>query len=301
MPKNRPILLVLAILLLTALNPAPAQPTVGQEKAIEVLGQRIHYLEAGSGPTVVLLHGLGADSTTWLPTIPVLASHFHVYALDQIGFGQSDKPMIPYRPRTLVDFLMGFLDQLGIEKATLVGNSLGGWTAAAFAIEHPARVDKLVLVGAAGLAPRLWNGPTRDRAWLEQLNPSTLAGYRQLLSLAFYHQQMLTNEFIAQRFARKLKINDGYTISRFLESFEHGEDRLDERLKTLKAPTLVLWGAGDELVPLGSGKTLAAIIPGAQLIIFDRCGHILQEDCPEAFNGALLQFLSASGQSSPAQ
>ncbi|HYQ91697.1 MAG TPA: alpha/beta fold hydrolase [Candidatus Competibacteraceae bacterium] len=296
MHRGRPILLVLAILFLIAFNPAPAQTTFGQEKEIEVLGQHLHYVEAGSGPTVVLLHGLGADYTTWLPILPVLAPYFHVYALDQLGFGQSDKPMIPYRPRTLVDFLTGFLDQLGIEKATLVGSSLGGWTAAAFTLDHPARVDKLVLVGAAGLAPRLWNGPTWDRAWLEQLNPSTLAGYRQLLGLAFYHKQLLTDDFITQQFARKLKINDGYTISRFLESFEHGEDLLDERLKTLKVPTLVLWGAEDELTPLDSGKALAAIIPGAQLTIVDRCGHILQNDCPEAFNGALLKFLGASGQ-----
>ncbi|HYQ92152.1 MAG TPA: alpha/beta hydrolase, partial [Candidatus Competibacteraceae bacterium] len=202
---------------------------------------------------------------------------------------------------TLVDFLAGFLDRLGIEKATLVGNSFGGWTAAAFTLAHPDRVDKLVLVGAAGLAPRLWNGPTWDRAWLEQLNPSTLAGYRQLLGRAFYHQQRLTDDVITQQFARKLKINDGYTISRFLESFEHGEDLLDERLKTLKVPTLVLWGAEDELVPLSSGKVLATLIPGAQLMSFDHCGHLLQEDCPEAFNGALLHFLGVAGQSPSAQ
>lgn len=296
MQRCHHLILILAVLLLTALNPAPARTTLGQEKEIEVLGQRIHYVEAGSGPAVVLLHGLGADYTTWLPTIPVLAPHFHVYALDQIGFGNSDKPMIPYRPRTLVDFLTKFLDQIGIDKAILVGSSLGGWTAAAFTLDHPARVDKLVLVGAAGIAPRLWNGPTWDREWLDQLNPSTLAGYRQLLGMAFYNKQMLTDEFIVQGFARKLKINDGYTISRFLDSFERGEDMLDERLKTIKAPTLVLWGAEDELVPLGSGKVLAGAIPGAQMMIFDRCGHILQNDCPEAFNEALLKFLSASGQ-----
>lgn len=300
MPRNRSLHLLLALLLLIVLSPAWAQSPVGQEKVIDVLGQRIHYVEAGSGPAVVLLHGLGADATTWLPTLPALALQVHVYALDQLGFGQSDKPMIPYRIGTLVDFLAGFLDQIGIEKATLVGNSLGGWTAAAFTLAHPERVDKLVLVGAAGLAPRLWNGPTWDRAWLEQLNPSTLAGYRQLLDRMFYHQQLLTDDVITQQFARKLKINDGYTISRFLESFERDEDLLDERLKTLKAPTLVLWGAEDELVPLGSGKALATFIPGAQLIILDHCGHLPQNDCPEAFNRALLHFLDVAGPSPPA-
>src|SRR5438093_869653 len=101
-------------------------------KQVEVFGQKIYYREAGSGPAVVLLHGLGVDLTTWALTVPALASRFHVYALDQVGFGQSDKPQINYRVATLVDFLDGFYKKVGLTKASLVGNSLGGWTALAF-------------------------------------------------------------------------------------------------------------------------------------------------------------------------
>src|SRR5689334_13457355 len=95
-------------------------------KQVEVYGQKIYYQEAGSGPDVILLHGLGGDRTNWNATVPALASRFHVLVPDQVGFGQSDKPMIDYRIGTLVDFLNAFCKKTGITKATLVGNSLGG-------------------------------------------------------------------------------------------------------------------------------------------------------------------------------
>src|SRR5215472_8005523 len=99
------------------------------DRQVQVFGQKIHYIEAGSGSTVILLHGLGGDATNWQFTIPALASHHHIFVPDQIGFGQSDKPMIDYRVSTLVDFLAEFCAKVGIEKATVVGNSLGGSTA----------------------------------------------------------------------------------------------------------------------------------------------------------------------------
>src|ERR1700722_9662404 len=95
-------------------------------KQVEIFGQKIYYLEAGSGPEVILLHGLGGDNGNWRMTLPALASQFHVYAPDQIGFGRSDKPQINFRVATLVDFLNAFYQQAGLSKATLVGNSLGG-------------------------------------------------------------------------------------------------------------------------------------------------------------------------------
>src|SRR5208337_3117287 len=120
------------------------------DKNVEVFGQKIHYLEAGSGPVVILLHGLGGDARIWAFTTPALASKFHVYVPHQNGFGASEKPQIDYRVGTLVDFLDGFYKKLGITKATLVGNSLGGWTAVDFTMAHPDKVDKLVLVDSAG-------------------------------------------------------------------------------------------------------------------------------------------------------
>ena len=122
-------------------------------KQVEIYGQRISYLEAGSGPEVILLHGLGGDSSNWRMTLPVLTGRFHVYAPDQIGFGKSDKPLINYRAATLVDFLNAFYKKLSISKATLVGNSLGGWVAMDFALQYPDKVNRLVLVDSAGYFP----------------------------------------------------------------------------------------------------------------------------------------------------
>src|SRR5215471_19558908 len=103
------------------------------DKYTTVYGAKIHYLDAGTGPAVILIHGLGGSTANWAPTIAPLAQKYRVLVPDQIGFGKSDKPMLNYRVATLVDFLDGFYKQVGIQKASLVGNSLGGFTAAAFA------------------------------------------------------------------------------------------------------------------------------------------------------------------------
>jgi pimeloyl-ACP methyl ester carboxylesterase len=128
-------------------------------KQVEIYGQKIYYQEAGSGPDVILLHGLGADRSAWAATVPALAAKYHVYVPDQVGFGQSDKPAIDYRVGTLVDFLDAFCKKAGIAKATLVGNSMGGWVAMDFALAHPDKVNRLVLVDSAGYSSKRTGGP----------------------------------------------------------------------------------------------------------------------------------------------
>ncbi len=284
----------LALLLVTLTAPAVAQQTASRE--VEVFGQKIHYLEAGSGPAVILLHGLGGDATNWAPTVPALAPQFHVYVPDQIGFGQSDKPYLNYRVSTLVDFLEGFYKKLGIARATLVGNSLGGWTALAFALAHPDQVERLVLVDAAGYSPARWGGPPLTRQRLLGLNPATLEGMKQILSTIFYNKQMVTDQFAEQAFAQKMRSNNGYTVNQFVESILQGEDLLDGKLGAVKAPTLVVWGREDQLTPLAIGEAFAQDIAGAQKAILDHCGHVPQIECAVPFNAALLKFLSAPAQ-----
>ncbi len=263
-------------------------------KQVEIYGQKINYVEAGSGPNVILLHGLGGDTSNWAMTIPALAKNYHVWVPDQIGFGQSDKPFINYRVSTLVTFLAAFCKKLAIEKASVVGNSLGGWTAAAFALAHPERVEKLVLVDAAGYSPERWGGPKLDRAQIMRLNPSTPADMKEMMGTVFYNKAMLTDAFIEQAFAAKLKRNDGYTINQFIESVLRGEDYLDGKTKEIKAPTLVIWGRGDGLTPLAIGEAYAKDIPGAQTAFIDKCGHVPQLECGGAFNAALLKFLAGT-------
>jgi pimeloyl-ACP methyl ester carboxylesterase len=107
------------------------------DKFATFYGAKIHYVEAGNGAPLILIHGLADDVAVWDSVIPPLAAKFRVIALDQIGFGRSDKPLLNYRVSTFVDFLDGFMSELKIERASLVGNSLGGWVAASFALAHP--------------------------------------------------------------------------------------------------------------------------------------------------------------------
>ena len=263
------------------------------EKNVEVFGQKIHYLEAGSGPAVILLHGLGGDSGNWAYTTPALAARFHVYVPDQIGFGASDKPLISYRVGTLVDFLNGFCSKLGIAKATLVGNSLGGWTALDFTLAHPDKVDKLVLVDSAGYSLE-HAGPRPPREALAVLNPATVAQAKLVMSTILANKSIVTDPLAERFFTDHLRKGDGYTIDRFIDSILRGEDVVDGKLAAIKAPTLIVWGAQDGLVPLAAGKSLAQDIAGSELVTLEGCGHVPQIECAMKFNAALLKFLGGA-------
>src|SRR5437870_10866269 len=139
-------------------------PASGQrqppDKTIAVFGQTIHYFDIGSGPVVVLLHGLGSRKDDWLPVLEPMAQKYRLLVPDQIGFGRSDKPLLDYSVQTYVDFLNEFLRQLKVEKASLVGESLGGWIAALYVAEigggaHLIPVEKVVLVNTASINPRI--------------------------------------------------------------------------------------------------------------------------------------------------
>ena len=268
---------------------ATEPPPGTADKFATVYGQKIHYLEAGSGPAVILLHGLGGDASNWYGNIGPLSKKYHVVVPDQIGFGRSDKPLINYRVQTLVDFLDGFLKELKIDRASLVGNSLGGWTAAAFALAHPEKVDKLVLVDAAGFS--LDKGV--DPRTLNALNPATRDGVVQVMSLVFYNKQMFSNPAIVDvLFARKLAAGDGYTIQRFIDSVALGQDVLDKTAKGIKQPTLIVWGREDALVPLATGQRYNSEIPGSELLVIEKCGHVPQIEQAAQFNSALISFLA---------
>src|SRR5438270_10420812 len=168
----------------TAVNVAPAYgQTTGAaaDKTIAVFGQAIHYWDVGSGPVVVLVHGLGSRKEDWLPVLEPLGQKYRLLVPDQIGFGKSDKPLLDYSVQTYVDFLNEFLRQLKVEKVSLVGESLGGWISALYAVElgdgaHLIPAEKLVLVDAAGL---------KQDAPIPNLNPSSLATMRGLMEAVF--------------------------------------------------------------------------------------------------------------------
>lgn len=257
-------------------------------KETTVFGQKIHYVEAGSGPKVILLHGLGGSSQGWQFNIGPLAEKFHVFVPDQIGFGKSDKPLAMYRIRTYVDFLDQFCKQLKIDRATLVGNSMGGWVAAAFTAAFPDRVDKLVLVDAAGYAPP----KDFDTRVFYALNPTTRDAMKVLVSKVFYNKAFQTDAAIDAAITARLAAGDGYTIRSITESIIRGEDFLDDTVKTIKRPTLIIWGREDGLVPLTEGERFHKDIAGSKLIVFDQCAHVPNLEKPGEFNAAVIKFLT---------
>lgn len=276
------------LILLLAVYVAPAfgqgQPL---DKTIAVFGQAIHYFDMGSGPVVVLLHGLGSRKEDWLPVLEPMAQKYRLLVPDQIGFGKSDKPLLDYSVQTYVDFLNEFLRQLKVEKASLVGESLGGWIAGLYVAEmgggaHLIPVEKLVLVDAAGLK--------QDKP-IPDLNPSSLAAMRGLMEAVFYDTSWLNEDALRKIFTDKLATKDSYTVRSILSNPALATERLDDRLGNIKVPTLVAWGKQDKLLPIGAGERYTAGIVGAKLVSFEKCGHVPAMEKTEEFLAAVTAFL----------
>ena len=280
-------ILLTLILSFTAFAQAP------QEKFVTVFGAKIRYLEAGDAakPKVILLHGLGANADSWQPnpmvsSIVALSAKYHVIAPDQIGFGKSDKPFLKYRVGTYADFLDKFMSELKIEKASLVGNSLGGWVSGLMAVKYPNRVEKLILVDAAGLEPAII-----DFNSIYQLNNSTRDEIRSNLKLIFANPMFHNEAFVDQFMTARVTTNDGYTINSLIESIKRKEDFLNGDLGKIKKPTLIIWGRQDGLIPVSDGEKFNKGIAGSTLVIFEQCGHVPQfEKFPE-FTKTVLEFL----------
>ena len=257
------------------------------DKFVTVYGAKIHYVEAGSGAPLILIHGLADNVAVWDSVIPSLAAKFRVIAFDQIGFGHSDKPLLSYRVSTFVDFLDGFMTELKIERASLVGNSLGGWAAAAFALTHPERVERLVLSDAAGYAAL---AKTMDPRALRALRLASREDIRYLGPLTFHDKRFYQDVDLA--FKERVTAGDSYTVSQLLDSMTRGDDVLDNRLHAINRPTLVIWGRDDKLIPLNFGERFHQEVAGSRLRIIDNCGHMPQVECANEFTAAVLEFLS---------
>src|SRR5882672_5145109 len=269
-----------------------AQPTT-IEKDVTVFGFRLHYREAGQGKPIVLLHGLGGDGSRWEPNIAPLAAEFHVFVLDEIGFGQSDKPLANYHNGMLSEFLVGFLRTLGIQKASLVGNSMGGFVAAYTAVHYPDMVDRLVLVDGAGYK-RSGDEPRRDPHVRQIQNGATREETRELLLLMLHDKSLVTDQMVDDNFVMRLR--SSFTISKWLDASENGLGGITaEEMRTIKAPTLILWGKYDQLAgpPERTGERLHGDIQGSHLIVIDNAGHLPQLEQPEQFNNLVREFLKA--------
>ncbi|MEP7211510.1 MAG: alpha/beta fold hydrolase [Acidobacteriota bacterium] len=260
------------------------------EKTSTIFGSKINFIEAGdpAKPAVILLHGLGGSTANWAFTTSAIAANYHVFVIDQIGFGKSDRPALKYRVGTYVDFLDKFMSENKIEKASLVGNSMGGWVAALTAIKYPNRVEKLVLADAAGLKP-----PDVDIAQIYGMNYSTRDEARTLIKLLLYNSALFSSDAaIDNLISVRVAANDGNTITSLIESIKRNEDFLNGRLGEIKKPTLIVWGKQDGLIRPADGEQFKGEIAGSELVVFDKCGHSPQLEQAAEFNKAVLAFLA---------
>jgi pimeloyl-ACP methyl ester carboxylesterase len=274
-----------------------------RDRHIHVGSIRARYWELGAGAPVLLIHGLGASAETWQDTVPVLAEAHHVYAVDLVGFGYSDKPAAQYTVDYLVDFIRGFMDVVGTAEAALIGHSLGGALVLRFAILHPDRVSKLVLVDSAGLSRKVGLGLRLAALPLvgELLLRPSPEKTRQALKPFFYDPILLTDAFvdlnydlITQPGAQAAYLSTVRSLASVFGARRHIADDITARLEEIHVPTLVIWGAQDAIVPVAHADIARDRIANAQIHILPECGHMPMMEKTEEFNRLVGRFLTDS-------
>ena len=285
---------------------APADRAATSRLA-EAAGLRLHYHEAGTGPEgaapVVLLHGGGPGASGWSNfgrNLPVLAGRFRTLLPDLPGFGRSDKPPVTGNYFTFAaGALAGLLDTLGIERAHLVGNSLGGGTAVRFALRYPDRAGRLVLMAPGGLglnvlAPEPTEGVRRLAAFAAPPGPSRekLAAFLRTL---VFDQRLVTDELIDERYADAAAPESLAAMASLGASFFDPATAEDGMLwreaHRLRQRVLLIWGREDRVNPLDGALVALKLIRRAQLHVFGGCGHWAQLEKFDEFNRLVISFL----------
>jgi 2-hydroxy-6-oxo-octa-2,4-dienoate hydrolase len=259
-------------------------------------GIATNYLQAGDGEPVVLIHGSGPGVSAyanWRLTIPRLAARLRVLAPDMVGFGFTQRPAsMDYNLKTWSDQLVGFLDALGIERASLVGNSFGGAIALQVASQHPERVNRLALMGAVGVPFPITEG--LDQVW--GYEPS-VEGMRRIMDYFAFSRELITDELAEVRY--RASVAPGFQES-YSAMFPAPRQRWVDAMVTpgediaaLGQRTLIVHGREDQVIPLANSYRLLELIPKAQLHVFGQCGHWTQIEFATEFNDLLLDFLTA--------
>ncbi|MFC5477089.1 MULTISPECIES: alpha/beta fold hydrolase [Oxalobacteraceae] len=268
-------------------------PEIG--KTVVANGVKTNYHEQGEGAPVLLIHGSGPGVTGWANwrlTMPALARQFRVLAPDMVGFGYTERPAgVQYNMDTWVSHIIDFMDALGIERAHVVGNSFGGGLALALAIRAPQRVNRLVLMGSAGIAFPITEG--LDRVW--GYTPS-LDNMRGLLDVFAYNRNLVNDELARMRYEASIRPGFQEAFSQmFPAPRQRGVDGLAspvEAIRALPHETMVVHGREDKVIPLESSYQLFGLIPKSQLHVFGQCGHWTQIEHAARFNQLVGDFFA---------
>ncbi|TDF82608.1 alpha/beta fold hydrolase [Pseudomonas sp. H9] len=269
-------------------------------KFVQTPEWNMHYNEAGEGPVVIMVHGSGAGATGWANfhrnVDAFVDAGYRVILMDCPGFGKSD-PVVTAEPRFVINAraIKALMDALDIDKAHLVGNSMGGGSALGFAVEYPERLGKMILMGSGGVGRtslftplpmegiKLLFGVYRD--------PS-MENLKKMLDVFVYDSSALTEELISLR--HKSILANPLHLENFLKSVELSKFQMGDfsaNLPDIKAPTLITWGRDDRFVPIDWSLKLLNGLPDARLHVFSQCGHWAQWEHADAFNRLVIDFL----------
>jgi pimeloyl-ACP methyl ester carboxylesterase len=253
-----------------------------QERSLIIEGKNTQLFESGTGSPLLYLHGAGMF--WWMPVHDLLARSFHVYLPVHPGFGHSQGGEEIEVIEDLVFHYTALLDALGIPKISLIGLSLGGWIAAELALRRPDRIERVVLVDAAGL--RVAGAPTAE---FFMATPSQLRGLLFAQPDSDLAQSLIPDVPPPERLEMALRSREA--AARLLWNPHFAQRKLRSRLHRIQAPTLVVWGQGDGLIPLAHGQAFAAGLPNARLVVLEGCAHLPPFEQPESFVATVLPFL----------
>lgn len=268
-------------------------------RIVDVAGTKINYAEQGEGPPLILIHGGGPGASgvsNYRKNIDAFAKHHRVIVPDLPGFGLSENkyaqgPIFT----TLSKAILGLMDTLGIEKADLVGNSLGGGTSIRAALDQPQRIGKLVLMGPGGSLPAHTPMPTegllRMMTYYSGEGP-TMEKLKKVIELLVFDPSAITEPLLEERFKSSTR-EDVVKAPPLRNGLGHVDDLLwRQPLEKLKHETLLIWGREDRVIPLDAYIPLLKSLPNAQLHVFPNCGHWAQWEKAEEFNVLVLNFLA---------
>jgi pimeloyl-ACP methyl ester carboxylesterase len=273
---------------------------------VTIHGHRRAFVKVGSGPAVLLLHGLGRDHTTWDPVIEVLSRRHTVIAPDLLGHGQSDKPRADYSVGGFANGMRDLLTVLGIDKVTVVGHSFGGGVAMQFAYQFPERTERLVLVASGGLGPEV-NPAIRavtTPGFHEVMSVLTLpglrhlgvAGLRTLSALPFGPTRDLDEA--AEIFDSFKDPAARHAIRHVVRAVVDWRGQVvsmaDRAYLTEAMPVCVIWGREDRIIPVRHAATAARLAPGARVEVIPDAGHFPHKDDPERFGQIVRDFVRST-------
>jgi len=272
------------------------------ERYVNIDGISTHYVVEGRGSPVLLIHGFGEFLEVWGYNISPLSGHFTVYALDLPGHGLSEEPRADYTLDYAARFVTDFMKTLEIERASLVGHSLGGLLCLKVAIDFPEKVNKLVLVDSGGLsreAPLIYRLATLPVLGKAILKPTLETVIKHGMKKGFYNPAIIARDWVdlSYKYLKMPKLKRTlWNLIRSNASIDglHPEVIVTDKLHLVRPPTLLIHGAQDQVIPVDYARLACKLIPNVKCEIIDRCGHCPHIEKAAQFNDLVVTFLRAS-------